>query len=57
MMLYHNIKNGDHKRVAKNILAEQTKSNHKNTIVSKVQQIEQEIGMRIRNVESVSKSK
>ena len=28
-MLYHNIMNSDHKRVAKKILAEKTKSNHK----------------------------
>ena len=29
MMFYHNIMNSDHKGVAKKILAEQTKSNHK----------------------------
>ena len=39
MMLYHNIMNSDNKRVARKILAEKTKSNHKNTIISKVQQI------------------
>ena len=39
MMLYHNIMNSDHKRVARKILAEQTKSNHKNTIISKLKQI------------------
>ena len=45
MMLYHNIMNSDHKRVAKKILAKLTKNNHKNTIISKVQQIAQEIGV------------
>ena len=43
MMLYHNIMNSDHKRVARKILAEQAKSNHKNTMISKVQQIAQQI--------------
>ena len=57
MMLYHNIMNSDHKRVARKILAEQTKSNHKNTIISKLKQIAQEIGVKIKNVESMSKSK
>ena len=57
MMLYHNIKNSDHKRVAGKILAEQEKSNHKNTMISKVQQIAQEIGMEIKNVENMNKSK
>ena len=56
-MLYHNIKNSDHKRVAGKILAEQEKSNHKNTMISKVQQIAQEIGMEIKNVENMNKSK
>ena len=46
MMLYHNIMNSDHKRVTKKILAKLTKNNHKNTIISKVQQIAQEIGVR-----------
>ena len=56
-MLYHNIMNSDHKSVSRKILAEQTKSNHKNTMISKVQQIAQEIGVKIKNVESMSKSK
>ena len=43
MILYHNIMNSDHKRVARKILAEQAKSNHKNTMISKVQQIAQQI--------------
>ena len=42
MTLYHNM-NSDHKRVARKILAEQEKSNHTNTMISKVQQIAQEI--------------
>ena len=37
MMLYHNM-NRDQKRVARKILAEQAKSNHKNTMISKVKQ-------------------
>ena len=57
MMLYHNIMNSDHKRVARKILAEQAKSNHKNTMISKVKQIEQEIVLKIKNVENMSKSK
>ena len=48
MMLYHNIMNSDHKRVARKILAEQAKSNHKNTMISKAQQIAQEIGQKIK---------
>ena len=56
MMLYHNIMNSDHKRVARKILAEQTKSNRKNTMITKVQQIAQEIGVKIKNVESMIKS-
>ena len=43
IMLYHNIMNKENNRKAKKILAEQTKSNHKNTMISKVQQIAQEI--------------
>ena len=43
--------NSDHKRVA-----EQAKSNHKNTMISKVQQIAQEIVVKIKNVENMSKS-
>ena len=31
MMLYHNIRNSDHKKVARKILAEVTKIKHKNT--------------------------
>ena len=38
MMLYHNIINSDNKRVARKIIAEQAKSNHKNTMISKVKQ-------------------
>ena len=57
MMLYHNIMNSDHKRVARKILAEQTKSNRKNTMITKVQQIAQEIGVKIKNVESMSEYK
>ena len=41
MMLYRDIMNRDHKRVARKILAEQAKSNHKNTVISKVKQIAQ----------------
>ena len=57
MMLYHNIMNSDHKRVARKILAEQAKSNHKNTMISKVKQIAQKLGLKIKNVEKMSKSK
>ena len=32
--------NSDHKRVARKIIAKQAKSNHKNTMISKVKQIE-----------------
>ena len=56
-MLYHNIINSDHNIVARKILAEQTKSNHKSTMILKVQQIAQEIGVKVKNVESMSKSK
>ena len=49
--------NSDHKRVARKILAEQTKSNRKNTMITKVQQIAQEIGVKIKNVESMSEYK
>ena len=45
--------NSDHKRVARKILAEQAKSNYKNTMVSKVKQIR----LKINNVENMSKSK
>ena len=57
MMLYHNIMNCDHKRVARKILAEQAKNNHKNTMISKVKQIAQEMGLKIKNVENMSKFK
>ena len=57
IMLYHNIMNSNHKRVARKTIAEQVKSNHKNTIISKVKQIAQEIGLKIKNVENMSKSK
>ena len=53
MMLYHNIMNSDHKRLARKILPEQAKNNHKNTMVSKVKQIR----LKINNVENMSKSK
>ena len=56
MMLYHTIMNNNHKRVARKILAGQLKSNRKNTMISKVQQISQEIGVKITNVESMSES-
>ena len=56
-MLYHNIMNSDHKSVSRKILAEKTKSNQKNTMISKVQQIAQEIGVKIKYVEGMSKSK
>ena len=57
MMLYHNIMNSDHKRVARKILVEQAKSNYKNTMISKVKQIAQEIGLKMKNMEHMSKSK
>ena len=57
MMRYHNIINSDHKRIKRKILVEQTKSNYKNTIISKVQQIAQEIGVKLKNVDNMSKSK
>ena len=57
MMLYHNIMNSDHKRVTRKILAEQAKSDHKNTMISKVKQRVQEIGLKIKNEENISKSK
>ena len=49
--------NSDHKRIARKILVEQTKSNNKNTMISKVQHIAQEIGVNLKNVENMSKSK
>ena len=57
MMLYYNIMNNDHKRVARKRLAEKTESNRKKTMISKVQQIAQEKGVKIKHVESMSKSK
>ena len=57
MMLYHNIMNSDHKRVTRKILAEKAKSGHKNTMISKVKQRAQEIGLKITNEENISKSK
>ena len=36
MTLYHNMMYSDHRRIARKILAEQTKKNHKNTMISKV---------------------
>ena len=57
MMLFHNVMTSDHKRIARKVLVEQTKSNNKNTIISKVQQIAQEIGVKLKNVENMSKSK
>ena len=44
-MLYHNIMNSDRKRVARKILAEQAKRNHKNAMISKLKQITEEIGL------------
>ena len=38
--------NSDHKRIAKKIIAEQAKSNHKNTMIAKVKKIAQEIGLK-----------
>ena len=52
MMLYHNM-NSDHKKVARKIKAEQAKSNHKNTMILKVKQIAQEIGLKIKIVENI----
>ena len=57
MMIDHNIMNSDHKKLARKILAEPTKSNHKITMNSKVQQIAQGTRVKIKNVESMSKSK
>ena len=57
MMLYHNIMNSDQKRVARKILTEQAKSKHKNTMISKVKQIAQQIRLNVKNVENMSKSK
>ena len=57
MMLYHNIMNSSHKRVVRKIIPEQAKSNRKSTMISKVKQIEQEIGLKIKNVEDMRKSK
>ena len=55
MMLYHNTMNSDYKRVARKILAEQAKSDHKDITISKVQHIAQEIGLKIKNVENKHK--
>ena len=41
--------NSDRKRIARKILVEQTKSSNKNTLISKVQQIAQEIGAKLKN--------
>ena len=57
MMLYHNIVNSDHATVARKILAEKTKSNQLSTMISKVQQRVQEIRVKMKNVESMNKSK
>ena len=57
MMLYHNITNSGQKRIARKILVAQTKSNNKNTMISKVQQMVQEIGVKLKNVKNMSKSK
>ena len=46
-MLYRNIMNSDRKRVARKLLAEQAKGKHKNTMISKVKQKAQEIGLKI----------
>ena len=52
MMLYHNIMNSDHKRIARKILVEQNKYK----MISKVQQVAQKIGVKLENVENMSKS-
>ena len=52
MTLYHNIMNIDHKRVTRKIMAEKAKSNGKNTMISNVKQIAQEIGLKIENVKN-----
>ena len=57
MMLHYNIMNSDHERVARKIIAEQAKNNHKSTMISKVKQIAQEIGLKTKHVENMSKSK
>ena len=49
--------NSDNKRVARKIIAEQAKSNRKKTVISKVKQIAQEKGLKIKNVENMSQSK
>ena len=54
-MDFFNIMNSDYKRVAKKVLEEQSKSNRKTIMVSKAQQVAQEIEMKIENVESTSK--
>ena len=51
------IQNSNYKKEARKILTGQTKSNHKNTMTSKVRQIAQEIGVKIKNVESMSEYK
>ena len=57
MMLFHNIMNSDHEKIARKILVEQTKNNHNNTMISKVQQIAQEIRVKLKNVDNMSKCK
>ena len=62
MMFCHNIMKSGHKRVARKILVEQTKqkshkSYQKNTMISKLQKPTQEIGVKIKNVENMNKSK
>ena len=57
MMSYHTIMNSDHKVVSRKTLAEKTKCNHNNTIISNVEKMEQKIGVKIKYVKSMSKSK
>ena len=47
-MDFFNIMNSDYKRVAKKVLEEQSKSNRKTIMVSKAQQVAQEIEMKKR---------
>ena len=57
MMLYRNIMTSDHKNVARKILVEQKKSKQKKTTILKVHQTARKIGVKIKNVENMSKSK
>ena len=44
-------------KVARKILAKQAKSNYKNTMISKVKQVAHEIGLKMKNVDHMRKSK